>query len=276
MKFTFLGTAAAEGMPAVFCNCQNCQKARKNGGKDIRTRSQAIINDEFLLDLPADTYSHFLQNGIIGDKIKYLFITHSHQDHFYIDELQMRHGAFAHDMHVPVLELYCSKGAYEKFLNCDKTLGNCDNVKATLVKPYEKVIAGDYEVIPLPARHYNGDGAVIYIIKHEGKIVLYAHDTGYLFEEVFEYIESQNIRFDFITFDCTNINLEFDDNSGHMGFNHLERVVARFKSCGAVDDDTVMYVNHFSHNGDAIFERIEKYAKPYGFKVSYDGCTVEI
>lgn len=276
MKFTFLGTAAAEGMPAVFCNCKTCRQARKNGGKDIRTRSQSIINDEFLLDLPADTYLHFLQNGIEGHKIKYLFVTHSHQDHFYIDELQMRHGAFAHDMQVPALKIYCSKGAYKKYENTNKTIGNTENVEVTLVKPYERVFAGDYEVIPLPARHFEGDGAVIYIIKHSGKTVLYAHDTGYLYDEVFEYIENEKLRFDFITFDCTNINLNFDDNSTHMGFEQLSRVVNRFKACGAVDDNTVMYVNHFSHNGDALFENLEKRAASYGFKVSYDGLTVNI
>ena len=45
MKITFLGTAAAEGVPAIFCNCEYCQNARLKGGKNIRTRSQEIINE---------------------------------------------------------------------------------------------------------------------------------------------------------------------------------------------------------------------------------------
>lgn len=43
MKITYLGTAAAEGFPAMFCNCEYCREAKKLGGKNIRTRSQAII-----------------------------------------------------------------------------------------------------------------------------------------------------------------------------------------------------------------------------------------
>ena len=31
MKLTYLGTAAAEGLPALFCNCEFCQKARELG-----------------------------------------------------------------------------------------------------------------------------------------------------------------------------------------------------------------------------------------------------
>ena len=38
MKIRFLGTAAAEGWPAVFCACESCKRAERLGGKDIRTR----------------------------------------------------------------------------------------------------------------------------------------------------------------------------------------------------------------------------------------------
>ena len=70
MKLTYLGTAAAEGFPAVFCNCKYCVEARRLKGKNIRTRSQSIVNDDLLIDLPADTYHHFLTNDIDGYKIK--------------------------------------------------------------------------------------------------------------------------------------------------------------------------------------------------------------
>ena len=33
MKLQYLGTAAAEGWPALFCNCSACIKAKELGGK---------------------------------------------------------------------------------------------------------------------------------------------------------------------------------------------------------------------------------------------------
>ena len=63
MQFTYLGTAAAEGWPAVFCRCKYCLEAQRLGGKNIRTRSQAIVNDDLLIDLPPDTYLHKLAHG---------------------------------------------------------------------------------------------------------------------------------------------------------------------------------------------------------------------
>ena len=70
MKFKYLGTAAAEGFPAVFCNCIYCKKARELRGKNIRTRSQAMIDDKILLDFPADTYLHALQFDLDLSKVK--------------------------------------------------------------------------------------------------------------------------------------------------------------------------------------------------------------
>ena len=67
MKLTYLGTAAAEGFPALFCNCPYCEEARRLGGKNIRTRSQSLINDDLLIDFPADTYHHLLLQGMRGD-----------------------------------------------------------------------------------------------------------------------------------------------------------------------------------------------------------------
>ena len=272
MKLTYLGTAAAEGMPAIFCNCEYCQKARELGGKNIRTRSQSIINDNLLIDLPADTYFHFLQNGIIGDKIKYLLVTHSHQDHFYINELLMRKVPFARNMRCEKLRIYCGQGTFDKLSQEEKL----SDIEFTKLNHFEEISFGDYSVIAMPARHYPGDDALIYIIKNNGKTVLYAHDTGYLYEENFEYIEKNNIVFDMVSFDCTNVSLPIPDTGGHMGLENIARVIERLKGANAITPDTIKYVNHFSHNGNPLHDRITKLAKEIDCCASYDGCEVEI
>ena len=48
---------------------------------------------------------------------------------------------------------------------------------------------GKYKVTALPARHHPGDGALIYIIQGD-KTILYAHDTGFFYEEIFEYLQN--------------------------------------------------------------------------------------
>lgn len=272
MKLTFLGTAAAEGMPAVFCNCTYCNEARHLGGKNIRTRSQALINDDLLIDLPADTYHHFLQNDIRGDMIKNLLITHSHSDHFYPAELGMRKPPFGHAMAAPTLQIHCGQGTYDKLT---EKYPEPEGFAYDLIKPFEATKVGNYTVTALPARHYPGDGALFYIIRGE-KTVLYAHDTGYFYEEVFDYIQKEGIRFDLATFDCTNVDIPISDEGTHMGIPNIQRVTARLEDTGAVDRNTVKVINHFSHNGNPLHHLLEARVKDMGYLVSYDGMCIEI
>ena len=56
----------------MFCTCDTCARARRSGGKNIRTRSQALLDDTILIDFPADTYFHVITHGINLEKIKHL------------------------------------------------------------------------------------------------------------------------------------------------------------------------------------------------------------
>ena len=267
MRLTYLGTAAAEGFPAVFCRCDYCNEARKLGGKSIRTRSQALVNDDLLIDLPADTYSHFLTNGIEGDKIPYLLLTHAHPDHLYHKELAMRSGAFAHAMRASTLTVYGSS----------QTLAGIPSYKNIVLYPlhaFERVQVGDYRVTPLPARHMTESEAFIYIIEGE-KTLLYAHDTGYFYEEVFSYIENEKLHFDLVSLDCTNVDLPISDEGTHMGFPNILRAVERLTAMGAVTEKTRKYINHFSHNANPLHPSLEQRAAKHGLSVAFDGCKVD-
>lgn len=274
MKITYLGTAAAEGFPAVFCNCDYCIEAKKLKGKNVRTRSQAIINEDLLIDLPADTYSHFLNNDIDGDKIKYLIVTHSHQDHFYPSELAMRRVPFAHNMRAEKIEMLCSIGAYEMMNGVDNLSEFSIDFRA--MRAFEQVMLDAYTITALPARHYEGDGALFYIVSDASKTVLYAHDTGYFYDEVFEYIKNSDIFFDLISLDCTNVDIPIADNGTHMGLENIERVVNKLENMGAVNDKTIKVINHFSHNAAPIHHKLEERVKDVGYLVAYDGMCIEI
>ena len=279
MKFTYLGTAAAEAFPAVFCNCKYCQKARVLKGKNIRTRSQAIINEDLLLDLPADTYFHVLQNELRLDKVKFLLVTHAHSDHFYPQELRMRGGYFARDMQVEKLHIYCGKSVYDEYKRVnDGFIGKAEEEGLIfhVLKVFERVSLGEYTVTALPARHMLETDAFIYLISDGDKTLLYAHDTGYFYEEVIEYLKENKVKLDFITFDCTNVCIPIKDQGGHMGFDNIIRLKEELTNLSIMDEKTVAYVNHFSHNANPLQEVLEEEAKPHGLEVAFDGLTLEI
>ena len=277
MKIRFLGTAAAEGFPALFCNCKYCKEARRLKGKNIRTRSQSLINDDLLIDIPADTLSHFLTGDIRGDRIKYLLITHSHSDHFYPTNLSLRGSCYAHELEEPSLRILASREVYNACVDLKGRVSRsvADGLIIQRAEPFVEVELGEYRITPLPARHAGNEEAVIYLIRQGEKVLLYAHDTGYFYDEVFEYIEKNGIHLDLASFDCTNAHLPSDEKGSHMGFDNVERVIERLRSIGAVDSGTRLFVNHFSHNGNPLHEDMVKSASKIGCEVSFDGCLAE-
>lgn len=90
MKVQILGTAAAEGFPALFCNCDACKRAFEKGGRNLRTRSGVIVDDHCMIDYSCDTLMHMYQNHLDLAKIDTLLLSHSHEDHFYVDDFFCR------------------------------------------------------------------------------------------------------------------------------------------------------------------------------------------
>ncbi|WP_418783377.1 MBL fold metallo-hydrolase [Hominenteromicrobium sp.] len=282
MQFQYLGTAAAEGWPAVFCRCKYCLEAQRLGGKNIRTRSQAIVNDDLLLDLPPDTYMHKLMNHLDLSRVKYLFVTHFHMDHFYPQELTVRGSVYSLEMISPELEIYCAQETYDYFRRCaDWEIDeNSDSAMHWhILKPFETVEAGPYRVTPLPANHMNPSHQpfVYHIVDtREDKSVFYMHDSGYYFPEVWDYLKAQKKPADLFSFDTT---LGYEDcgfKSTHMGAPEVIRLKEELEALGIIDKHTHCVMNHFSHNGHLLYDELVELAAPHDIEISYDGMKLTL
>ena len=275
VKLTYLGTAASEGWPALFCNCEYCKKAKRLGGKNIRTRSQALVNEDLLLDFPGDTYAHMLQCGADFSAIKYCFITHSHIDHWLPADLTFRReSAYAHNMTEPKLEFYGNETVSDRFKQVFSIWEGRHLERPHILKPFQAVLVGDYEVTPLLADHAPGENAFVYMIRQNGKTLLYLHDTGLLPEPSMDYLAHRQVKADLISYDCTNVILEWDGR-GHMGLNNIRDLRKTFEELSVSGKNTVSVINHFSHNGKYCHDELEPLAAKLGFLTAFDGMTVE-
>lgn len=282
MKFQYLRTSAAEGWPAVFCKCEHCLRAAEAGGKNIRTRSQAIINTDLLIDLPPDTYLHKLQHELDLSAVKYLFVTHCHMDHFYPQELSIRGGVYSPVMESPELEIFCAAETKELFDRCTRDELEAECAKALhwhILKAFEPVQAGPYTVTPLPASHMAADRSnepfIYHIVDSEGVSAYYLHDSGYYLPEVWEYFKRQKPA-DLISFDATHGGIPTGKHWGHMGAHEILEVAEEMRKTGLIDEKTICVMNHFSHNGQFLHEELEALANSAGLLVSYDGMTLDL
>lgn len=192
MEFRYLGTAAAEGFPALFCDCDSCRRARAAGGRNLRGRSQAIIDDRLLLDFPADTGARMLDGRLNLPAIRHCLITHFHEDHLYPAELGMRGRGFAYPADDTPLVLYGTTRSLEPAANDPHLTAVLENGRVQLreIRPFEPFAVDRYTVTALPANHC--PGATFYHISDGRVAVLYAHDTGYFYDEVWDWLAAEN------------------------------------------------------------------------------------
>lgn len=273
MRIKFLGTAAAEAFPAMYCDCEKCKKAITLGGRNIRTRSQTLIDDDLLIDYPSDTYLHLVQNNINLLDIKHCLITHTHSDHFYPNDFSWLKNGYSHPpKNWHGLTVYGSEDIKKPLSDkISKGLFNCE-----VLVSFKAYKIGDYTVTPLKAQHGTSN-PYIYIIQKNNTAFLYAHDTGNFPNETWKYLKNSGICFDAVSFDCNegaSMKIPYDT---HMCLGDNLKCRDLLIENNLADTNTKFVLNHFSHNGEnCVYDDFVKIAEKYGFLTSYDGFEINI
>jgi len=94
VKITFLGTGAAEGIPAINCECPHCRRAREEDGKLVRERGAILFSlpgYELLINTPPEVRA--LINKYRITHLDGIFATGAGYDHIGgIKEFEYWHG----------------------------------------------------------------------------------------------------------------------------------------------------------------------------------------
>lgn len=277
MKFKYLGTAAAEVVPALWCTCDTCRKCRQNGGKDIRRRASYLIDDDTMVDFGPDANWQVREFGIDLSAIKRLLITHPHEDHLDPVELMWRRPGFS------VVENTVKVfGSHAVACTIMETVSRCFNsydMKSLKIDFHplghgSDVTDDDMRIVALTANHAPGRGALFYAVSRGGKTVLIGNDTGIPSEAVWSILET--MKFDMVSLDCTMAFAEPDCANGHMGVNAVLKFADRLRNAGCLNPGCRVIATHFSHNGRPLQSDLEAFFAPHQIEVAYDGMTVEI
>ena len=283
MKLKFLGAGASEGIPAIFCHCALCERARRTGR--LFTRSQLLVDDVLLIDFPPDSYDTSIAMGVELADIRNILVTHSHSDHFYADDFFMRGLASSHGLKVPVLKIYANRavtalldrcrGGYPagtyRHISMDEVHGYKEYPQSTEyvnVRPFQKFRVDGYEVTALPANHIPSEECLIFAVSDGDKSFLYATDTSMPSEETFAFLKRGGYRFDAVICDATYGTLPVSE--GHMNFRDLVVVRERLIRDGVIGEHTLNLATHVSHNAVESLDALE-HSLPEGFELACDG-----
>ncbi len=281
MKLKYYGTGAGYGLPEVFCNCRICRNARENGGKDIRTRSMALLDGRLAIDLSVDTFHHCAFAGLDMTKVRHVIVTHNHHDHFFTTDLFSR----VKGMGGPVY-FYISEGSgaavratVDKH-KADFASGKRDpeawtRAEVHTIEYFKPIKILDYTITPLPALHKSAPDPMIFVIESEGKSILWAHDTGKFLPDTVEWIKNSGIIFDFVSMDCT-LRRGTQITQSHMDLDWCIEMADLLRSNGNADDNTKFALSHIGHLVDRTHDELTAEAAEVGMIVAYDGMEIEV
>jgi phosphoribosyl 1,2-cyclic phosphodiesterase len=284
MRFTFLGTAAANAFPEPFCSCDNCIDARSEGGRSLRKRSSALINDDLLIDLGPDIMSASQFHHIDLTKVEYCLQTHPHADHLDLSHLLSRSPGYG-VVGAPRLHIYASTETLARagqtfrrdlsgleLFSQESILEH--NLELHVITPFKPMVIGPYQIIAFPANHAHGFGAMLYAVEYDGKSIFYATDTASLFDETWQAFRQSGLKFDLVVLDHTYGPQE--EESDHLNARQVALHVQRMRDEGVLSDRGFAFGTHFAHEGNPPHSKLVRYSNQHGYEVAFDGLVLEL
>lgn len=311
MKVTFLGTAAAEGVPQLWCRCDYCQLARQRGGKNVRYRTATLINDDLLIDVGPDLPASAARFGLDLAAVRALLVTHPHYDHLEPDSLRSR-GRYWGGTALPLLTVYASSASLALFGD-DAEFASL-HMEPRPIAPFQQfeiVTGGEmvsdprlphsaefpatpvrrYAVWTLAAAHsLPDDEAMLFVIRQtagpevpdgaETTALFYGTDTGSFPEATWAALDrlaAQGVRFGAAVVDSTfGLGRDLKQPGGHLTIQQMvehQRALARR---GLLTDTAQRLAIHFSHYFTPPHDELLALLAPEGITPAYDGLTVTI
>jgi phosphoribosyl 1,2-cyclic phosphate phosphodiesterase len=277
LELQYLGTAAAEGYPALFCSCDHCRAAQAAGGRDLRRRTSALIDGELLIDVGPDLLAsaHALRLNL--DRVRWVLQTHRHSDHLLESNFTFREAGFVGT--TPAWWELCGS---QPTIDEITAYGKLDQRRLTLrtVAAFETFALGPYTVTALRARHDMAIDPLFFAIRRDNAALLWANDTGPFFLETWQALDrlaADGLRFGFAGIEATMGTAPSPDAAhpgGHMtiaqcGWHHQE--LARR---GMLTPDAQLFAQHMSHHQNPPHAELEALLRPFGVMPAYDGLRV--
>jgi phosphoribosyl 1,2-cyclic phosphate phosphodiesterase len=183
----------------------------------------------------------------------------------------MRKSPFSHLQGEKILRIFANEKVVERIRGYGLE-GKVTMIETKILRPFYEVEMEEYRVKALRADHQFGEECLIFLIKNEGKTILWGTDTGFFPEDTWEALIDE--RLDVAILDTTSG--PHSSPRYHMGIPEVVKTKERMLKEGIADEKTIFISTHFSHNGGFLQEELERALEPFGIMPAYDGFKIEI
>lgn len=268
MEIRLLGTGAADGIPTFYGDDEISRYARRYGGKDVRTRSSALLDGHIKIDLPPDSLHQMQRDKLRAADWTALIFTHGHDDHFARREIQYTLFPFTDQLFMPYI-IYgndrISAALPEAFPDWP--------IEVRQTFSFESFTHLDYTITPIRARHKEDEDSQNLIFQREGKTFLYATDTGVWKQETFGFL--QDYRLDLLVIECTD-GLRKSTYEGHLDIEACAGVVEALRESKVLHDKSRVVTTHHSAKGLARHSDLERELGKHRIEPGFDGMCIRI
>ena len=279
----FLGTGAAEGVPAPFCRCPVCEYARREGGREIRLRTCFRLTDTLMVDLGADAVVQAVRYGELSG-VNHVLVTHTHDDHLNPHMLMecmwgrnyrgTLHYYFTEEAFAIVEHWrenpWVLKGRVREF----EEMGYIAFHK---LRFGERTVIDGLGVTPFRGNHKGnvGEDSAMYLIElPDGRKLFYGLDSGAYYPETLSALAEH--RIDIYISEGTMGPPPAAAHPSHMGMADVKELADRLVEQGTLDAQSVLYLTHISHRSShkQNVEAVETMGFPVKTVVTYDGMKL--
>ena len=245
-----------------------------------------MINDDLLVDIGPDIATASFQHRLSLAGIGICLQTHPHADHLDVEFILSRHAEYGTAVSGDLLlggsddtlnaidALIRQQSAYGSIF--DPKSQSALKLKILRFKPFESYRIGDYRVTGYPANHGNGQGFLLYSIVKGDQAVFYGTDTSVLAEAVWEHLQRARTRYDAVILDHT-YGIGFESRpADHLASKDVAAHADRFRECGSLKDNGLVYATHLSHEGNREHDELDEYASKHGYRVAFDGLRLHL
>ncbi|RYG49724.1 hypothetical protein EON79_00250 [bacterium] len=267
MTIRLLGTGAADGIPSFYGDDPVSKYARENGGKDIRTRSAALVDGHLKIDLGPDTLCQLNRDRLSARDWSTLIFTHGHDDHFCPSEIQYALFPF-----VSCEKLEFSIYGNESVVHKIREQYPHWPIETVITRSFETFEHADYKITPVRARHKEDEDSQNLIIQRGDKTLLYATDTGVWPHETFAFLDSYKI--DCLVLECTD-GVNKGTYLGHLDIEACVEMVDALRQSGVLHSRSRVITTHHAASGGARHCDLERILGKHRIEPGYDGMVVK-
>lgn len=279
----FLGTGAAEGTPAPFCKCPNCENARRVGGKEQRLRTCFRLTDSIMIDLGADAV---VQARTYGDfsKVNHVLVTHTHEDHL---NMHMLMESLWSQEYRDTLHYYFTDKAFQIVENWR----NSPWVLKGMVREFEekgcvafhkleygqKIEIEGIGFTPYRGNHKGnmGEDSAMYLIElPDDRKLFYGLDSSIYYPDTIQALKEH--RVDIYISENTMGTYDGPVHPSHMRLKDVKELADTLYEQGTLGDESILYLTHINHHSThkQNEEAVEKLKFPVRTIVTYDGMSI--